>query len=388
MIEKGRMPFQREDYIARLTLTKDKMEAARMDALLVTNPANITYLTGYCADSGYVAQGLLVRADEEEPSLFLRRMDAPAGIYTSFMSRDRIIGYPENYVGDPNRDGFDFIVDHIQKVGFGRKAIGLEFESISGTTLNKLKTRLSDVRIVDGSGIVTWLRIVKTDREIAVMREAAEITDAAMKRAVEVIAPGVRECDAAAEVTAQLVRGTVRFGGDRGDFPLMPASPKTGTSHLSWTDQKYKRGTHVNIELGGCRHLYYAALMRTVSIGTPSTRLQNLHDVMIEGCDASLSAARPGATCREIAKAFCTTVERAGFIKDSRCGYPIGIDWLEPSASLRTDDPTILQENMTFHLMLGMWVEEDFGAVLSETFRITHNGAEVFGRTPRKLFIV
>ena len=57
MIEKGQMPFQREDYIARLTLTKDKMEAARMDALLVTNPANITYLTGYCSDSGAGGSG-------------------------------------------------------------------------------------------------------------------------------------------------------------------------------------------------------------------------------------------------------------------------------------------------------------------------------------------
>jgi Xaa-Pro aminopeptidase len=374
--------------MARLFGCKAKMGAAGVDLLLICDGANNTYLTGYNSESGYVAQGLLVDPTEEEPTLFLRRQDAPAGLHTCFMARERVIGYPERYVGDAKINGFDFIADHIVAKRKDKARIGIEFGSVSGSALEKLRARLPNAMIVDASGLVTWQRIIKSPLEITVLREASEITDAAMARALEVIRPGVRECDAAAEITAQLVRGTARFGGDRGSFPLMPCGTNTGTSHITWTDAPFTKGAHVNIEIGGCRHRYVSALMRTVSIGEPSPKLKSLHAAMVDGSEAALAAVRPGSTCGAVARAFGAVVEKAGFIKDSRCGYPIGIDWLEPSASLRTDDPTVLQENMTFHLMLGMWVEEDFGAVVSETFRVTGTGVEVFGKTPRQLFIV
>jgi Xaa-Pro aminopeptidase len=386
-IERMTMPFPREEYLARLDRTKTKMEAAGIEVLLVTAAANITYLSGYAAESAYVAQGLVVRLDEEEPTLYVRRQDAPAGIHTAFMARDRIVGIPEHYVGDYRVDGYDFIVDRLEAAKSGTKHIGIEFVAISGATLDKLRARLTTARIADASGLVTLLRLVKSDNEITVLREAAEIADAAMAKAVEAIRPGVRECDAAAEIMAQMVRGTVRLAGDRCVAPLMPAGSKTGTSHLTWTGEPFRRGTHVNVELGGVRHRYTAALMRTISLGPPTGKLKRLHDGMLDGLEAALLAAKPGATCGAVASAFGAKVEYAGFIKDSRCGYPIGIDWLEPSASLRPDDPTVLEPNMVFHLMLGMWVEEDFGAVVSETIRIAPSGAEALGKTPRRLYV-
>ena len=75
-----------------------------------------------------------------------------------------------------------------------------------------------------------------------------------------------------------------------------------------------------------------------------------------------------------------------GFKKESRCGYAIGIDWLEPTASLKDGDMTELKPNMTFHLMLGNWIDEDFGYVISETIRVSDSGVEVLTSAPRKLF--
>ncbi|MGX9181990.1 M24 family metallopeptidase [Mesorhizobium sp. BHbdii] len=98
-----------------------------------------------------------------------------------------------------------------------------------------------------------------------------------------------------------------------------------------------------------------------------------------------LATAKPGVTCGEVADAFYSTIRKHGFEKDSRCGYAIGIDWLEPTASLKTGDPTVMQPNMTFHLMLGNWTDEDFGYVLSETFVVTQTGSEALSNTPREL---
>ncbi|MER8480861.1 M24 family metallopeptidase [Mesorhizobium sp. M1163] len=102
--------------------------------------------------------------------------------------------------------------------------------------------------------------------------------------------------------------------------------------------------------------------------------------------EAALDTVRPGATCSDVANAFYRSIEKSGFQKDSRCGYAIGIDWSEPTASLKDGDKTVLRPNMTFHLMLGNWIEEDFGYVISETFCVTDSGCEVLTKSPRQLF--
>jgi Xaa-Pro aminopeptidase len=87
---------------------------------------------------------------------------------------------------------------------------------------------------------------------------------------------------------------------------------------------------------------------------------------------------------------FHRTIESLGVGKETRCGYPIGIDWVGPTARLQAGDATELRPTMSFHLMLGLmlgnWVDEDFGDVLSETFRVTETGAEVPIKPPRKIF--
>jgi len=218
------------------------------------------------------------------------------------------------------------------------------------------------------------------------MREAAAITDAAITRATEVIRPGVREADAAAEIVGTLVRGVGGKAGSGIQNFYLCASPRISTPHIVWTDDILRNGSQVNLELGGKRHGYIAAIMRTFSIGKPSDRLRRIHEAEVAWLEAALDKVRPGATCSDVANAFYRTMQKHGFTKESRCGYSLGINWLEATASLRDGDMTELKPNMTFHLMLGNWVDDDFGYVIGESFRVTTTGAEVLTSTPRKLF--
>ncbi|WP_461622989.1 M24 family metallopeptidase [Bradyrhizobium sp. 25ACV] len=218
------------------------------------------------------------------------------------------------------------------------------------------------------------------------MREAAAIADAAIARAREIIRPGVREADAVAEITAAQIRGPK--GGPPGTNLkpfLMCSSPRTSTPHILWSEDVFRQGSQINIELSGHRHNYVAPIMRTFSIGVPSDRLRRLHEAEVSGMDAALNAARPGRTCSDVANAFYRTLEKHGFKKESRCGYAIGIDWMEPTASLADGDMTELKQNMTFYLMLGNWIDEDFGYVFSESIRVTGAGAAVLTRSPREI---
>nr|WP_229192098.1 aminopeptidase P family N-terminal domain-containing protein [Bradyrhizobium brasilense] len=118
---KGPQAFPRSEYLRRLSAVKAEMERRRIDALVVTTPANITYLSGYTSKSGYVPQALVVFATDEEPTFLTRRMDAPAAIHQMFVDRNRVISYPEALIADPERDGYDAIVDFILDQGIGRR---------------------------------------------------------------------------------------------------------------------------------------------------------------------------------------------------------------------------------------------------------------------------
>ncbi|MCK1481386.1 M24 family metallopeptidase [Bradyrhizobium sp. 193] len=385
-IGKGPQAFPRAEYLRRLQALKSEMARRQIDVLIVNNMSNITYLTGYTAKSGYVPQGLVVSINEEEPTFILRRQDAPAAIHQTFMERNKVVGYPEHLVGNPEKDGFDTVIDFLHESGLASRGLGLELGYLSAQAAEKFKGRLPRAKIADFTKVVAWIRIIKSDLEISVMREAAAIADAGIMRAEEVIRPGVREADAMAEIAATLARGANGKPGTSLASMYLCSSPRTGTPHIPWSEDVFRDGSQINLELGGVRHGYVAAIMRTFSIGTPSGRLRRLHDAEVAGLEVALNTVRPGATCSDVANAFYRTIEKQGFEKDSRCGYAIGIDWGEPSASLKDGDMTELKPNMTFHLMLGNWIDEDFGYVVSETFRVTSSGVEVLTSAPRKLF--
>ncbi|MFK4380874.1 M24 family metallopeptidase [Bradyrhizobium sp. USDA 223] len=386
-LNKGLQAFPRTEYMRRLSAVKSDMAEREVDALVVFHASNIAYLAGYTAQSAYVPQALVISAHKEEPTFILRRMDAPAALHQTFLEHGYVVGYAENLIGNPEKDGYDAIIDGIHELGLANRSVGLEQAAdLPARVLEKFKKRLPKARIVDCDKTVHWIRMVKSDLELTIMREAAAISDAAIMRAADVIRPGVREADAIAEIIGTLARGANGKVGTALAQISLCSSPRTGTAHIAWSDDVFRNGSQINLELGGKRHGYCAGIMRTFSIGVPSDRLRRVHEAEVAGLEAALNTVRPGATCSDIANAFNRTIEGFGLKKESRAGYPIGLNWTEPTASIKDGDMTQLKPNMTFHLMLGNWIDEDFGYAISETFRVTDSGVEVLTSAPRKLF--
>ncbi|WP_084801787.1 M24 family metallopeptidase [Bradyrhizobium sp. Ec3.3] len=106
----------------------------------------------------------------------------------------------------------------------------------------------------------------------------------------------------------------------------------------------------------------------------------------VDGFLAAFETIRPGAKCSDVEQAFRSTFNPRGVRKESRIGYSIGIDWTDGGPSFQEGDPTILQPNMTFHLLIGIWEKED-GYIFSETVRVTENGAKSLSSTSRDMLI-
>ncbi|WMY11050.1 M24 family metallopeptidase [Paraburkholderia phenoliruptrix] len=385
-ISKGPQAFPRSEYLRRLAAVKSEMARRGVETLVVSFDRNMNYLAGYTARTAYVPQGLVVSMRQDEPTIILRLMDTYAAHYQTFLVREHVIGYPEALIGNAERDGYDAIIDFLQETGAASAGLGLELANLPPSAVDKFKARLPNINIADFSNVVTWIRTEKSDLEIAYMKEAAAITDAGIRRAAEVIRPGVWEADAAAEIVAALMRGTNgKHGTSVANF-WMNTSPRIGASHFTWSEDVFREGSQINLEIAGVRHNYTVPISRTFSIGKPSERLRRVHEAQVNALDAALSVVSPGRTCHEVAEVIYGTLAKHGVEKESRCGYAIGIDWLESTASIRTGDMTQLKPNMTFHLHLGNWLDEDFGVMVSESIRVTESGVEVLTGTPRQLF--
>ena len=387
------MQFERAEYEDRLAKTKTRMSERGIDLMLVTDPANMNYLTGYDGWSFYVPQVVLVHVEAAEPIWIGRKMDARAAQVTTYLKRDNIIGYPDDYVQSVIKHPFDFVADRITANGWDDQVIALEMDSyyFTATSYFALQQKLPNARFQDAALLVNWVRSVKSPAEIELMRRAARILERCMTTGIERVQEGVRQCDAVADILHAQVSGTPEYGGDYTSIvPMLPSGEGTSTPHLTWSDAPFNRGEATILELAGCHQRYHCPQARTVFLGEPPKKLSDAAGWVLEGMDAALNAVRPGALCEDVERAWRECVAKYGLTKDSRIGYSTGCnyppDWGEHTMSLRPGDLTELQENMCFHMILGIWMD-DWGLEISETFRVTETGAECFADVPRPLVV-
>ncbi|ADD07302.1 peptidase M24 family protein (homolog to ectoine hydrolase) (plasmid) [Natrialba magadii ATCC 43099] len=385
--------FDDAEYERRLDRTKTRLREENLDAIVVTDPANMNYLTGYDGWSFYVHQAVVVTTDRDEPVWVGRGMDADGARATTSLSEESIRAYSDDHVHSPyDLHPMDYVAGVLEELDVAEGRIGLEMDAayFTAKSYTRLQQNLPDADFEDTTLLVGWVRVKKSDQELEYMREAAQISETAMQAGLDAIEAGVPEYEAAAAIYDALISGTDEFGGDYPSIvPLMPSGDHTGTPHLTWTDRPFEEGDPVIIELSGCRHRYHSPLARTTFVGEPPAELERTAEIVNEGIQAALDVAEPGVTCEDVEKAWRETIAKYDIEKEDRIGYSVGLgyppDWGEHTASIRPGDETVLEENMTFHMIPGIWTE-DIGMETSETFRVTSNGVETLADFPRKLF--
>jgi ectoine hydrolase len=386
------MTPDKAEYTERLRRVRESMQQRSLGALVVCDPANLFYMTGYNAWSFYTPQCLLVPA-EGELHLFARAQDANGATFTCNLPANQIHGYPEELVHRPDVHPFDWIAAEARELVSVGELVGVEGDAhfFSPRGYLALASGLPENRLVDSAELVNWVRLVKSPYEVDQLRIAGAIAERAMRTALEGLRPGRRQCDLVAEILAAQATGTPEHGGDYPAlWPLLPTGDAAGTPHLTWTDRPFRTGEATTIELAGTFGRYHAPLARTVMLGDPPPRLTETAKIVAEAMGATLEAIRPGITGSALHQAFDGVIRSHGFQKDSRIGYSIGIgyppDWGERTVSLRRGETTQLAAGMAFHIILGMWMD-DWGYELSEPVVVTATGVERLTDLPHELTI-
>jgi ectoine hydrolase len=386
--------FTDAEYAQRLANVKARMERAGFDLIICQDPANMCWLTGYDGWSFYVPQCVLVHLEEDQPIWFGRAQDAKSARMTTGLPEHNIVPFSERLVQQPVEHPYDELAALIRSRGWATARIGVEMDAHYYTARchDHLVRGLPKAHFANNQDLVNWARLVKSDAELALIREAGAICSHAMRRGIEKMRPGVPQNHVIAEIYHAQIMGLPGAGGDYAAIcPLVPIGEGTSTPHLTWSDAPLPDSGLAIIEIAGVRHHYHAALTRTVHFGKPPQAMIDMAKTIVAGVDAGLELAKPGKTAEEVEAAWQVVLRKNGLKKESRVGYPVGLayppDWGERTVSLRPGDTTELQSGMCFHFMAGVWLD-DFGISISESFVVTERGGERLCDVPRELIVI
>ena len=384
--------FNKKEYLQRVNNVKLRMSKNNIDVLLIASPANQFYLTGYDGWSFYTPQMVLISLTDKQPYWIGRKMDAVGAKFTAFLDKKNILPYPDHYVASQKIHPMDYLVDFIKSKKLQNKNIGVEMDDYYYTAKwHKILVKgLPNAKFVDAFLLVNWVRMIKSNQELTYMRDAGKIANLAMKKAMTTVDVGVRQCDVIAELNKFTTSGTKEIGGT---FTCKPPNAMVGkfcsAPHLSWTEEKLKKNEIFYIEMGAAKHRYHVPLARCIFTGKIPKKIEKLSKIIEEGLNAVLDKVKPGTTGHELENTWKKVIKKYGVKKDSRIGYPIGVGypptWGELTTSFRRGDKNKLKENMTFHCIPALWLQ-NYGIVISESFIVKKKGAERLTNFEQKLF--
>lgn len=384
--------FSEHELATRVAATREAMDKAEIDVLVVHDPSNMAWLTGYDGWSFYTPQCVIVGPDDS-PLWFGRGMDAAGARRTTYLADESIFGYPDNYVMSSERHPMELLATLLTDRGWGAGNLGSELDNYyySPRAHGLLVANLPEATVVDATGLVNWRRLVKSSQEIEYMRIAGQIVTKMHQRILEAIEPGMRKNDLVAEITHAGISGTATHGGDYPAIvPMLPTGVDASAAHLTWDDRTLENGAGTFFEIAGVYRRYHVPLCRTVHLGAAPDHYFEAEEAVLLAIDAGLEAARPGNTCEHMHRAFLDELQSHGFDKESRAGYGIGLsyppDWGERNISIRPGDTTEFEPGMTFHFMPALW-QDDWGLEITESVLITDTGNELLADVPRMLFV-
>lgn len=267
----------------RLDRVRGILRDTGLDAILITNSANRRYLTGFTAEDH--------AADESSGMVLVTRDGATLIVSPTNLPWAKAEADPAVTVTPFDGSLVSSIIARVR--GLGTRQLAIEDTTTTVATWFSIRDGLGEgVELVRVAGAVDRIRAIKDVDELAHLREAARLTDAAFAIATERLAPGITERE-----VADLVREALREVGSEGEAfgTIVAAGPNAAKPHHAPSERPIAPGEPVIIDMGARVSGYNGDLTRTICLGTPDAELVRVYNAVLEAQLAGLDAIRAGA---------------------------------------------------------------------------------------------
>ncbi len=381
------LPFEASEYTRRRAAVEQAMQAAELDALLVTDAADICYLTGYNTFEVSVHTALLLtHSHGHTPAQAILQVPSiETGPAVTTAQVDHVHGYRWEHAGGAVQQMADCLTD----VGLAGDAKGSQTAPRIGTDnwgpalrcgfRDGLTAALPGIQCVDASGLIDRVRIVKSPAEIAYLQESARITELGIATAESLIQPGMTDQQLAASGSAAMLAAGGEFMSLQ---PIVTSGWRSSVIHCNHQRHTIQQGEPVFLEFGSAYQRYTAPMMRTQVAGTPTDEMQFIAGTIRDIYNTLLEHMRPGVTMDAAAaaadRALAPAADRAFF--SGVYAYTVGLQfppsWVEASGYIARGVETEFIENMVFHLPLMLRIPGEWGIGMSNTVRVTASGGQ------------
>ena len=368
-LQASELPFSPQEFALRRRRVLQTMQDAGLEALLLTDPADIYYLTGYNTFEVSVHTACVFSA--ERCVLQVPSIETGPAVVTAAV--DEIIGYRWENLAE--------VIEPLCATLAGFRAIGVDgwSASLRHGVISLVQQRLGAERFRDRGGqVLDRVRIVKTAAELECLQHSARITAAGLDAAIACIRPGVTDNAVAAEGSRALLAAGSEFMSLQ---PIVTSGRRISVIHLNHRRQTIQAGDPVFLEFGSAYKRYTAPMMRTAIAGRATAPMQALRDKCRHLFATLCAAMRPGNTfdhAAAAAEALLAPLQDEVFFSGVY-GYSVGAQfppsWVEGSGYIARGQSQPFVADMVFHLPLCLRRPGDWGIGLSDTVRVTETGA-------------
>ena len=331
------------------------LEQKNLDAILITNPFNRRYITGFTGSAG-------VAIVSKDTSVFI----------TDF-----------RYIEQATEQAKEFtIIEHTGEIeleinkqckNLNAKTVGFEMNDVTYASFERYRNAM-DVELIPESGIIENIRLFKTADELVIMKKAAEIADAAYEHIQSFIKPGVREI----EIANELEFFMRKQGATSSSFDIIVASGyRSALPHGAASDKEIQIGELVTMDYGALYQGYCSDITRTVAVGNISDELTTIYNTVLEAQLRGVKGIKPGMTGKEADALTRDYITEKGFgaYFGHSTGHGLGMEvHEEPRLSSASD--TILAPGMVVTVEPGIYIPLVGGCRIEDDIVITESGNE------------
>ncbi|MBI3754654.1 MAG: aminopeptidase P family protein [Deltaproteobacteria bacterium] len=348
----------------RLKKIQERLAIWKIDALLITTMENIRYLSGFTGSSGVI----IITSEQ-----------------AFFLTDSRYAEQSKNEVG---RLKIKIYKKQIEDVAclinkLKPRAIGFEAKGLVYETYRRLKALIHGKRLIPVSEDIYRIRARKDAGELKLIKKAISLSSVGFNAAMNCIAPGALECDAAFDIEMAMKKN----GAEGLSFDIIAASGKRAAlPHGKASDKRIKRHEMIIVDLGAKYNGYYSDETCTFAVGKPDKEQRKVYQVVKDAHDKAIEAVRPGVKASYIDSAARCFIKRAGYGRyfSHGTGHGVGLavhEW--PNISPYNDD--VVEEGMVFTIEPGIYIPGWGGVRIEDMVLVTKNGCEVLTEMSKEL---
>ncbi|MBU9672761.1 Xaa-Pro peptidase family protein [Planococcus sp. CP5-4] len=351
----------------KLMKLREQMQKRGLDSLLVTNPYNLRFITGFTGTAGLA----LITPNDAWFITDFRYTEQAGEQVTEF----KVVQAQKGLIDEVARIAGEAAIERL----------AFEQDYMTFATYSQYQEKLS-ATLEPVSGLIEKLRMVKSQEELEVLKAAAKIADDAFEHICNYIKPGMTEL----QVSNELEFFMRSQGATSSSFDIIVASGlRSALPHGVASDKKIEQGDLITLDFGALYNGYVSDITRTVAVGEPSDKLKEIYQVVLDSQVLALEKIKPGMTGIEADAIARDYIKSKGYGEafGHSTGHGIGLEVHEgPGLSFRSE--TVLEPGMAVTVEPGIYLPGIGGVRIEDDILITETGNERLTHSSKELRIL